>query len=136
MASNALFAVTTDLPFLSAVKINSRAGSMPPKTSIIKSISGSATTDFKSEVSNSSLIPYFFDFGSRTATFTNSRVAPARVDKSDLFSINSRATCEPTTPQPSMPTFKVDLAELIGEVSQTYDSRRGTSITSKESKSA
>ena len=39
---------------------------------------------------------------------------------------------EPTTPQPSMPTLRV----FIGEVSQTYESCRGASTTSRFSRSA
>ena len=56
-----------------------------------------------------------------TATFTNSRFAPALEVRSDLFSTSRRAICEPTTPQPSIPTLSV----FIGEVSQTYGSCRG-----------
>ena len=61
--------------------------------------------------------------------------APARDERSSLFSISNLATCEPTMPQPSIPTFMELLAGLIGEVSQTYESCRGASITSNESKS-
>ena len=60
-------------------------------------------------------------FISLTATFTNSRLAPAREVRSDLFSTSRRAIWEPTTPQPNIPTLSV----FIGEVSQTYDSCRG-----------
>ena len=114
-------AVTTDLPFFSAVKINSLAGDIPPITSIIKSMLGSFTTDCASSVIRLEDMPSRFTEVSRTATFTNSSSAPARDAKSALFATISRATCEPTVPQPSIPTLRV----FIGEVSQTYDSARG-----------
>ncbi|CAB4532403.1 unannotated protein [freshwater metagenome] len=52
LASKALLAVTIDLRLLIAVIANSRAGSIPPITSIIKSISGSLTIE-KGSVVNS-----------------------------------------------------------------------------------
>ena len=67
-----------------------------------------------------------------TATLTSSRLAPALDAKSDLLASSCSAICEPTTPQPSMPTLRV----FIGEVSQTYESCRGASTTSRFSRSA
>ncbi|CAB4334863.1 unannotated protein [freshwater metagenome] len=100
-------AVTTDLPLLIAVKIKSLAGSIPPITSIIKSISGSETIEFESVVSKLLGIPSRFNFISLTEIFTSSKFAPALEDRSFLLSISNRAICSPTTPQPSMPTFRV-----------------------------
>ena len=54
LASSSLFAVTTGLPFAIAVEISSRAGSMPPITSTIRSIDGSVTTACASRVSTPS----------------------------------------------------------------------------------
>ena len=121
MASKALLAVTTDFPLFSAVRIKSFAGSIPPITSITKSICGSLTIDFASLVKSAAGMPSRFNFESFTAIATNSKLAPALEAKSDLFAISSRAIWEPTTPAPSMPTLRV----FIGEVSQTYEICRG-----------
>ena len=102
LASSALFAVTIDLRFPIAVRINSRAGSMPPMTSIIRSIVGSFTIESASNVKSSVGIPGR-GLISRTAIFANSIFAPARVESSTVSAKIKRATSLPTTPQPSMP---------------------------------
>ena len=91
MASNALLAVTTDLPFFNAVKINSFAGEMPPITSMIKSMFGSFTIELASVVIKLSGTPSRFTLASLTATFTNSICAPAREVRSALFATSRRA---------------------------------------------
>ena len=48
LASSSLLAVTTGLPWLEALEISSRAGSIPPITSTTMSISGSTTTEWAS----------------------------------------------------------------------------------------
>ncbi|CAB4644588.1 unannotated protein [freshwater metagenome] len=95
-------AVTIDLRFPIAVRINSRAGSIPPMTSMIRSIVGSLTMESASSVKSSVGIPVR-GLISRTAIFANSILAPARVESSRVSAKIRRATSLPTTPQPSMP---------------------------------
>ena len=95
--------------------MSSRAGSMPPITSMIRSIFGSLTTDIASRVNNSFGIPSRA-FISRTAIFANSIFAPALVESSTVSARIKRATSLPTTPQPSMPMrtgWSGDLIDLF-----------------------
>ncbi|CAB4608603.1 unannotated protein [freshwater metagenome] len=105
-------AVTTDLRFSIAVMINSRAGSIPPITSIIKSISGSLTIENGSVVKSAGLIPSCGRMV-RTAMRESSIFTPARVESSAVSASNKRATELPTTPQPSMPIRTGLFAGLI-----------------------
>ena len=82
---------------------------------------GSLTIDAPSLVRSSLFMPSRLVLTFLTATLTSSRLAPALDAKSDLLASSCSAICEPTTPQPSMPTLRV----FIGEVSQTYESCRG-----------
>ena len=56
-ASSSLFAVTTEAPCRIAAKINDRAGSIPPMTSITRSTSSRVTSASASVVSNSESMP-------------------------------------------------------------------------------
>ena len=79
LASNSLFAVTTGLPFARAAEISSRAGSMPPMTSTMRSIDGSATTACASRVSTPSGREISRSrLTLRTATFATSKRTPVR----------------------------------------------------------
>ena len=102
LARSALLAVTIDLRLLIALRINSRAGSMPPITSMMRSMLGSLTIDIASRVNKSVGIPVR-GLISRTAIFANSIFAPALVESSTVSARIRRATSLPTTPQPSMP---------------------------------
>ena len=82
--------------------MSERAGSIPPITSIIKSTLGSLTIDSASRVKSSCGIPGR-GLISRTAIFTSSIFAPARVESSTESAMINRATSLPTTPHPSMP---------------------------------
>ena len=82
--------------------MSSRAGSMPPITSMIRSIVGSLTIDIASRVNKSFGIPGR-GLISRTAILASSIFAPARVESSTVSARINRATSLPTTPQPSMP---------------------------------
>ena len=105
LARSSLLPVITGLPERSAVAMSSRAGSMPPITSITTSISGSVTTAMASWVSTPSpkSIPR-----SRAVLRTATRViesrTPVRRAISSARSATSGTSAPPTLPQPSRPT--------------------------------
>ena len=82
---------------------SSRAGSMPPMTSTMRSISGSLTIENGSVVKSAGSKPGY-GLSVRTAMRVSSIFTPARVESSAVSSRRRRATWLPTTPQPSMPT--------------------------------
>ena len=101
-ASSALLAVTTEAPCSSAERISSRAGSMPPMTSITTSMSPRATRPAASVVNSSAGTSRSRSRPSRrTAMPASSIGAPTRLLSSSASRVSSRATCVPTTPQPS-----------------------------------
>ncbi len=106
LASSSLLAVMTGLPALSASRMNWRAGSMPPITSMTTSMSGSLTTDAASLVKRSRgrSTPRSFE-ALRTATRVISMLqARARLDAVGLLTDQldegraDRAASEQTDP--------------------------------------
>ena len=110
LASSSLFAVTTGLPCLSAVRISSRAGSMPPMTSTMRSIVGSSTTSAASRVSRPSGIGTARSRERlRTATRATESDSPVRASIDAARSSMSPTSGPPTLPQPRMPMRTVSL---------------------------
>src|SRR5215217_4700893 len=103
-ASSALFAVTTEAPCAIACRISERAGSMPPMTSTTRS--APVTRSLASVVNSSAGTPLAARSRPvrRTAMPTSSSRRPTRAASSSACVVNSRATCVPTTPQPSNAT--------------------------------
>ena len=100
--------MTTGLPFFSAVSSSDLAGSMPPITSTTMSTSGRVTSAYASAVSSARSIPAARGWlNRRTAMPASSSRAPTRRARSSACSMSSRATSDPTTPQPSRATFSV-----------------------------
>src|SRR4051812_33723221 len=104
LASSSLLPVTTGLPLFSAVRMSSRAGSMPPISSTTTSTSGSSTTDAASSVRT----PSGSSTGRsrlrlRTATRVTSRRSPVRRTTSSRRVSTRFTNGAPTLPQPSRP---------------------------------
>ncbi len=106
LASSSLLAVTTGLPWRSAVRISSRAGSMPPITSTTTSMSGSSTSAWLSRVSRP---------GGEVDVALAGQVAdrhPGHLEAQAGAGLDRPCACRsiswtsaaPTLPQPSTPT--------------------------------
>ena len=109
LASNSLFAVTTGLPLAIAVAISSRAGSMPPITSTMRSIDGSATTACASRVSTpSGRATSRSRLMLRTATLATCRRTPVRASMMSAWRSTSCTKAAPTLPQPRTPIRTID----------------------------
>ena len=99
--------MTTGLPPFSAASISDLAGSMPPITSTTMSTSGRVTSACASAVSSARSIPAARRCPTRrTAIPASSSRAPTRRARSSACSVSSRATSDPTTPQPSRATLQ------------------------------
>src|SRR6478609_5062900 len=81
--------------------MNERAGSIPPITSITRSMSGRDTSAWTSVVNRLRSSPGRSLSSRRTPMPTRSSGRPIRACRSAACSVSSRATSEPTTPQPS-----------------------------------
>ena len=100
-AMTCLLAVTTALPARSAATISVRAGSSPPMTSTITSISGSATRWAGASVRRSARMPAARARSrSRTATPTSVSAAPSALTRRSARSRNPSATARPDRPRP------------------------------------
>ena len=107
-ASNALLAVTTDLPARSARSTSSPAGDRPPRSSTTTSRSARSTTAARSAVRSTSAGSSTCRWrpGSRTPTATSSGPGapwPSAVRRHSP-STSRAATALPTVPRPSRPT--------------------------------
>src|SRR5581483_8136784 len=106
LARSSLLPVTTALPFCRAVRINSRAGSIPPMSSTTTSTDGSSTTDAASLVNRSARTSTVRCLAVlRTATRATSRRNPVRSAMASRCSSMSSTRAPPTLPQPSSPTL-------------------------------
>src|SRR5450759_3204749 len=107
-AMSALFAVTTDLPALSAPMTTSRATPTPPMSSMTMSMSGSAMMAKASSVTRSAGMPSASARSVRlSATRVNSMSTPALRRKSSLWRLKISTTPDPTVPRPMRPTLTV-----------------------------
>jgi hypothetical protein len=97
-------AVTTLAPCSMARRMSPRAGSIPPITST--TMSARSTSASASAVNASAGRPVSLRSRPvrRTATPTISSGRPTRAARSAAVAVSSRATDEPTTPQPSRAT--------------------------------
>ena len=102
-ATTSLFAVTTFLPFSIATNMYSRAGWMPPRSSMTMSISSSFRISSTFSVRCSPSIYGRSFFASRTSTDFSVSFTPAFAVISRSFSRSTRTTPVPTVPKPSMP---------------------------------
>ncbi len=106
VASSALLAVTTCLPFSIAARTRSFATVVPPISSITMSISGSRTTAKASEVTRAFPAVRLFAFStSLSATTLISMARPARREISSRLRASTAQVPPPTVPMPSNPTL-------------------------------
>src|SRR3954447_23215943 len=107
-ASNALLAVTTDLPAFSAASTAASAGSPePPISSTKQSMPGCAARASGSLAHSMPRrsTPRFFAF-ERAVTATTRTPRPLRADSIRPCSSIRRTTSAPTVPSPAIPTFR------------------------------
>src|SRR5580704_12939515 len=89
---------------------------MPPITSTTMSTSGRVASAYASAVSSDRSIPAARGCPTRrTAIPASSSRAPIRRARSSACSVSSRATWEPTEPQPSRAIFSVGTVGFTGE---------------------
>src|SRR5437764_12554597 len=108
LASNALLAVTTDLPALSAASTADRAGSpAPPISSTKQSMPGWVASAIGSLTHSTPRrsTPRFFAL-ERAVTATTRMPRPLRPASTRLCGSIKRTTSAPTVPSPAMPTLR------------------------------
>ena len=106
LASKALLAVTTCLPWAIASSTNSRARVSPPINSTTISMEGSRTTAKESVPSSTASPSNARALAiSRTATRVTSMLRPARREISPALRANTFHVPPPTTPSPNKPTL-------------------------------